>query len=320
MARIIFLIFILMEAWITPAQADEGFFKLPNPSAGPEQIQALSTASSSVLRLSDQYGDVCTGFFVSQSGYLLTAAHCLRSCFENAKIETVDQRQNPTYKIATYPKSLKQSFACQYQLQDGSVLRAKVIATGSGYAEFDDRTAENIPRAVQNKISQIKDYALLKLNLKKKSSCLHLNFSNIAGYEQVSIIGFPVAAKRANGSLDGHSAYLSLGHIESSLEKNTDYLSQNFFENKIRLLEGLYNLKTSFISNADLVGGSSGSPVLNNAGDVIGIATDVAAFSDGSLQFVDDSAIAIRVTAVREDLKHRFSDQELKEFFTCEIN
>jgi hypothetical protein len=297
------------------AYSEEGFFKDPSENSHWGSFSAQNFYHS-VVKLESEEGSICTGSFVSNDGYMLTAGHCLQTCLKDLS-GTKNLNSGNLYDINLYDQSLLKGSVCELRVKQLGFKRAKIVFIGSGTAGFEDDHIDGISKEVRSKLSHLLDFALIKFETKTKTKCLNVATDKIMKGDEVMSIGHPGRADRKANSSNGISKYFGFGEISDSLMDNELYKEKGFSTEKILMLEEAYNLDHYFVTSADLVPGYSGGPTLNLKGEIIGVNTNVASFIDYTERYVANSAIILRATTIQKELEKFFVPDQMKSFFSC---
>lgn len=308
MKNALFIGFLLSFA----AYAEEGFFTDPSQH-DKWNIFTKANFEKSVVKLEDRSGGTCTGSFISNDGYLLTAAHCLEKCLEGIK-GTKNRSFDPLYNISLYDHSLLAGRICAVRVAELGLRKASIVYIGTGSAGFEDNHIEKIPSDIRTVLSGILDFAIIKFDTPKRTKCLKLSSETPFFGDEVMSIGHPGKARRRTNSSDGRSKYFGFGQIRDGLMSNAIYTESKFSSEKILMLEEAYNLQNYYVTSSDLVPGYSGGPTLNLKGEIIGVNTNLASFADYDLRYVADSAIVMKTST----LKNILSEEQFEKYFSCE--
>lgn len=230
----------------------------------------------------------CSGVYISKSRDILTAAHCFESClFKNPS--AVGQNQTGktcSVRINGEPTVVQVKVASQCPLDKTHDLK---IGRALG------KPVAGIPGtcATQNDVAIVRPLSTLT----RPFQCLPIQAQTFLG-ENVFTVGHPGYSSRSDERLydsDGKRAYYSRGSI---IKKGHCALKQRWDSTKSLNVDGVTYPVGSFVrlpsdviaagqgklqSTVDLVEGSSGSPLINSRGEIVGIASFVFTDAQGPL-------------------------------------
>jgi hypothetical protein len=237
----------------------------------------------------------CTGFFVSDDGYLLTGEHCFRKCSETS--------------------------ACQV-LVNQKMVHARIVAISRCVPVTD----ENASRC------KGLDYALLKFDPSEipAHKCFRTSNQPLRDYQQIASIGYPMPTNRSallKGARDsrGDRQYFSSGRITS--DRKFTVLSTNADGSVKTETHSFQEIPADIVgkhpywemgfheSTIDLVSGSSGGPIFDpTSGVAVGIAK--ASVSTASEEIVGLSFVE-PIAGVIDHIRTSFPNLNPLEVFSC---
>ncbi len=282
----------------------------------------------------------CSSFVVSNSGYVLTAAHCIEGCLKNSEYNEIKLTDSVTlynYNYKPEDNKFRTCFevvflkAADAQAELIKSLTPNLISVGSGSVAFSETSffEPTFTPIVAKSISKnATDYALLKFNSTTPLACIKLpdNLLNnindhdvISAGEKIFALGFPSETKDRgiySGS-NGESLYLSYGSVTNNVYENQYYKKLIFTPREYRLAQTAYLSNSGLImSNMDIMSGNSGSVAINSESRIVGINIAIAASSsDVQEKYVEGSALTLNITKVLQDLKNK--NHNLNEIFDC---
>lgn len=230
----------------------------------------------------------CSGVYISKSRDILTAAHCFDHCLFKNPLSVGQNQTGKTcsVRINGEPTVVQVKVSSQCPLEkthDWKIARA-----------FGKPTT-GIPAlcASQNDVAIVRPLSPLS----RPFQCLPLQGQTFLG-ENVFAVGHPGYSSRSDERLydsDGKRAYYSRGSI---VKKGHCALKQRWENTKSLNVDGITYPLGSFVrlpndviavgqgklqSTVDLVEGSSGSPLINPRGEIVGIASFVFTDAQGPL-------------------------------------
>ena len=222
----------------------------------------------------------CSGVYISKSRDILTAAHCIEACvFRGPSSLGQDQRGK----------------TCRIRINgEPAVVQVQMMSQCTLNATYDVKIARSLGTQIQGipeKCGQQSDLAVIRPTtlLKRSFSCLKMN-SKYQQTQKVFTVGHPGYSKRSKYRIfdsDGAQAYYSRGRI---VRQNFCDLKQRApasgplevdgyqypVGSKVQIPREVVVASAGKIqTTVDIVGGSSGSPLLNAQGEIIGIASFV---------------------------------------------
>lgn len=248
-----------------------------------QAIDNLEVVAQATWKIKSKYIDhQCSGFFISNDGYLLTNIHCLTECFRNNDLwitsdETTDYeplvpyRKTEDHSLYLTKQPSEKPFTCKditashpkYSYFFGS---PQLISWGKGWGtlsslRIDQVSEDNFWEFIHN----VEDYALLKFNTKSQIvPCLEPAQENLST-DTVYAFGFPFEKD------NGFKTYYSAGKIFSNLTLD-DYLESIDLSPLARERHTDINKQGRWVrSSTTLNSGMSGGPLVNSEGKYIGI-------------------------------------------------
>jgi hypothetical protein len=263
----------------------------------------------------------CTGTFISNTGHLLTALHCVASCLqrggaverslaleEPVKLERYRSTPNgpiKTRKVYAYKFSVDDERLSANDLICPGLLGNQrqdfkiVLAGGKGWlapknalAEFSKRQPAAYRSLLDEGYEHDTDFAVLEATGYKNKSCLQLAADGPAENEKLQAIAY-ACVDRAEIKAEGQTALYSRGR------KTNGFRESEYF--KARSPKGLefdssvLERRDIFFSSLDMEKCGSGTAVLDERFNVRGVATRIYKtfdrFEKGSLESVSSARI-----------------------------
>lgn len=321
--------FLVAVSFESPSFAlDEGFYP---PSQLPKKNQPLNLdrAVSASYQLDMMMGS-CSGSFISNDGYFLTASHCVELCAEDGNIVKQYTGKNPSYEFIEYTQRQPKNLTCEvFSLPELKYSKPKLVYVGKGYSGFNDPEIETIPADIVSKFKNDSgDYAILKFDVSGKMNCIpRAKNPVLRPGDKVWAVGYPGRNARKNGmGSDGKTEYISYGTVTSSMKENQYYQEAKFTPQRIELLNSIYDANgTQFFSDMDIYSGDSGSMAINASGELVGVNVAGAipggdtdnppAFED---RFLSGTAISVRLTSIESEIRAVAGDQAFEQMFNCQ--
>lgn len=222
----------------------------------------------------------CTGVYISQSRDILTAAHCIEAC---------------TFRG---PASLGQDHTgktCRVRINgEPAVVQVQMMSQCTLNATYDvkiGRAMGGTNPAIPEQCAHQADVAIVrpKTLLSKKFSCLPMS-KDYQTNQKVFTVGYPGFSARSNYRTfdsDGSQPYYSRGRIVK--QRHCDLKQRAPASGPLEIDGYRYPVGSAVAiprevsiagtgkiqTTVDIVGGSSGSPLLNTRGEIVGIASFV---------------------------------------------
>jgi len=262
------------------------------------------TNKSPIIRIN--FGISCTATWLSPDGLMLTNIHCIESCLymyaekEDIPGTVMDSNGNKPYYIYRLKVNSLSDIQCEFNNVMG--LEAQILSLGAHAwipPEFKASLRENY-REIHDKLLQegvngingLGDFALLKIvrtspvqpiNLSRgiyfsyPPSCLKLSQTPIAPEQEVRGLSYPdIERPKFKIERQIYSPMVSKGifikrdkHPIFSFQEIEDYFGSD---------------KETIFSSVDAESGSSGSPLLDNNGDVLALVYATLAPRDAYLE------------------------------------
>jgi hypothetical protein len=290
-------------------QHEEGFFYPKDLENYPIYIEDTYDAVAPFpMRFSN-----CSGSYISPDGYFLTALHCVLDA-----LDLTEQYRFPLADAAEVVKVPQEAIiGSKYTY---GTFRSTVVAAGAGYGQLDERIAHTYEPWVFDEIQKYigTDWAILKVDNQPPHFCLEVADSRPEEAEYSWTIGFPARTyRRAGTSTNNRRKLVSYGRIAFTANESGFYkilppanrkLAVDFWNELID--KGEY-----FVTDADIQGGNSGSPVINEWSELIGLLVQ-GLISDqriGAADFFTYTSGAIDVQWIRESL----GQEKFHTYFSC---
>lgn len=249
--------------------------------------QAVISAAVKIKFKNSSGENTCSSSRVSDTGHLLTASHCIEPCLrERLVIQKSPLIHGAPPTIERFAVSEK-PVECLVEI-NGWQMRAKVIVANRCSVDAS-RTIAIESRAGLMKLNpeavdcgEYGDLAILEVpaNVLSGAKCLSMSEREATPNEEVAALGFPHKTDRRSfqnqnaANSDGESLYLSRGQIvrqDHCLSKSKDGLIKHQLSERLSLMA-----ETRYQTTVDIVNSSSGSPLLDRSGAVIGVAESIA--------------------------------------------
>lgn len=226
----------------------------------PKALDYIS--ASAIMDFFDDRGDGCSGAFVSDEGHILTASHCLETCRKDAGT------MQPPYdcKMKINGRTITVEVLVAATCSPDKVRSAQFYLTIAG----EKRAKEEFGKCVGQS-----DLAILKTKDPIPFKCLPIGLSSSNLGDRVATLGRPAATERAKRvpnakDADGKSRYYSTGEI---IKSATCTRIINGISTQRIVPEALEGFSHYLQTTVDMNHKSSGGPLLNQQGQVIGVAS-----------------------------------------------
>ena len=331
---------------------------IPSDVGLPSQVVQNARAASVKLLAQWEFGaslreflpqSGCSAQFISDDGYLLTASHCLHRLltpnpFLPEVLSKLDLAKPKITQIAdvTHQKDQLEGtswseFGCHAPSdlvlpdivvfdEEGLIHRGKATVVYLGGGFFGDESHlildEKLGIAVAPSLlgrlrSASEDFVILKVEGLRKRKCIKVAHEPVEPKMPVWNIGFPAPAPRADGkSANGESNVVSRGVVLGSLREFPDF--RGYSSEAMRIIDSFYISDIAFTSDADAVSGSSGSMVLNESGQLVGIVFLGAPSGVATDRlFTRPLTTGVRATRIMEDLVSQFGARAAEAITRC---
>lgn len=262
----------------------------------------------------------CTGTFISKTGLLLTARHCIQSCI----IPMLSTLEEPFNVMATYPdENFFKGKKCRVQVRGFEYEDAEIVTVGGkGFVDETDIKGKlfEIYLAKTNPIFYRRmsaegyffagDFAVLKFDKSRVKTCSP--FSIEKKIEQVTVFSYPRPTERPDGmNSNGKDQFISRGMTKKS------YLNEcsGKLSDEDRSSFNLTNSSDDLIFfTADFVSGSSGAAIFNKHGQIVGLGN--SSRNSETKECVGSSA-GVSSKAIKDFLSHKIDENTKKEIEDC---
>ena len=140
-------------------QADVGYYSPGQLPSGhvPKGLSEAANASVKIqiYQLLTSVGQ-CSGSVISNTGYVLTAFHCVMDCLISAG-KAAETAKDPRYSWVAALDRTPGTVCSSLSIPELAGENARVVATGRGYSAFDDTSIQNIPADDFQKIKNFQD-------------------------------------------------------------------------------------------------------------------------------------------------------------------
>lgn len=317
------MLLVLILLISTPSPADEGFFssqKLPENKT-PLNLEKTLAAVIPVNNVVGKGRGNCSGSYISNDGYVVTALHCVSQCLSEQGLLINDKSYSPRYEIQETQKPWPSLVTCQFDF-NGTLKSAKVVLVGKGRAVFDeDQLGDYSDNERQSFLEQSQDFAILKFE-DLSVPCLQRSPITPAAGVTLWQIGFPTKSKRSaeSNSLGGIKE-ISVGSVYKKYLENLELRErlQSWPQSSRDFLELYFSLPGILLTNVDSLPGSSGSGVVNASGQIVGIMTSVMLKNPrGQIdKYIEPLILNIGVEHIYSQVKSELGSVKAEEIFSC---
>ena len=235
----------------------------------------------------------CTGFYISQQGHLLTAAHCV-------ELSRASRRS-----VAGIPATEHDDDVAFYGPGSGEISidghSAYLIMAGRGYPDFALANGNPTDMARLRRL-MLGDWALVKVSHSAPTPCVVMEETALPAGAPVWNAGYPTAAAR--GGLDDiHRRPLATDGQALDPRRLANAFGQlpaDRVRPNAELYEPMLDAGHALLSDVDSNGGMSGGPIFDQLGRVAALQT--MARSDAA-DYVPYSTFGVTTKKIFEDLR-----------------
>ncbi len=296
---------------IMPAAA--GFY---TPGQTPDQPLFSADVQKSVVKLNSWFTS-CTGTYISRSGYILTASHCVKSYMQRAQVRSVSQLTLTEHGSDANPYD-----AVRTNMRAEAYPTFLVVA-GRGYLKPRASSPDVSDLARQpNLIEQIRhiapgDWAILKTQTDHPSPCVPAQPTAPAAGSRLWDMGFPGPAFRSDDnapSSPGGVLVETYGRKAADLRTSAWLATLNSVSQTVfyEIYQPGIAAGELILSDNDAYHGKSGGPIFDQTGRLIGLHTASGNTAD---KFRTDSSLGVSVQKVFADLRSAGIDPA--KYFSC---
>lgn len=325
------LILLLLCPAIVLASEGGGFFTPESLTESPLNLDRAVKATA-FLKTDVEYGANCSSVILSNDGYVATNIHCLRLCLEKVwgmhdpQLEQISFMKEGFFNGTFFPDRVPSQLRCPkyamdaYELKRYGLKDPQVIWMGRGRHTHNQ---EKVTELSQDEFSMFKDLtedvAILKFEGSNSASCLPVSPRVPQAGSQVWLLGYPADTRR--GSKFSRLS-VSYGRVRQSVFEDPIYQSQaNNLQESVRSLfwereERVWDRPHILSSSADAYSGSSGGPLVDAHGELVGIVFALSSLSSGEYQGA--SSYAVRANHLVNQLTEDLGAIKAAEIFRCD--
>lgn len=293
---------------------EPGYYTTANLPAGakPEGLDRVLSAS---LSLEFQGGSACSGFVTAKSGYVVTALHCLQSCF--GLLGIIQSYGRTGISDFRYYGPTRQMPACDRLVaytQSRQVVgqNPQVVAYGTGYTSFgEDHLKEVTDEEAKYFAENFGDWAILKFDaFPTNVSCVKAAAAKLAIGDKIWATGYPSATTRsgAPGS-SGKEQLISYGTVTNTITGNEYYRAAGFNAKALEHATQTYLGSGHTISDMDIFSGNSGSIAFNSKGEAVGVNIAIACASAAAQkQYYKNTAVTYGIDQILGKIHYKVSN------------
>ena len=248
--------------------------------------QLKLTVTDPTTHLSERVS--CSSTIISDSGLILTAAHCLSGCVKDAKAKKngafVNSQHEIVCQVAVSGVETAATIKVMGHCPAPDIVESIIAAT---HPDFQSEMSPAMRETCKNE-DEIAIIEPIKKQT-KNAHCLPLVFANPAVGEKLATQGYPARTHRLDG-VDAHHGEAKDapgGQLTWStgarIESPTCHLrpqNPELDEGEDAPMETTDELRGRFLqTTVDFVKGSSGGPLLNSRGEVVGVASLINPFA-----------------------------------------
>jgi hypothetical protein len=329
------IFFLFLLALESKASLLEPGFYAPSELSSENTPKQLARAikASGLIRAPGLIGNdgfSCSMFVTSETGYALTALHCVDSYLDKAKRKVRFSRDFALYGGAAYiPFKGDESLPGQIELF-GIKKEFSIVHHGFAwvdklaYGKLQTYNSKEADDFFKNAVNLDEDFAILKFEPQEGSKipCIPVRADMPKVGDRVWGVGYPSETGREDlPNSDGINLKIGFGRVVGSFEGNSilDFLSQELLQKYF----ASFQRSKVFISDMDFYKRASGEVVIDAEGKGVGIGfmmADDESFMGQSrvkYRYIPSNAFIVSTEKIIESTRARFGAAKTAEIFNC---
>jgi hypothetical protein len=318
----------LLLLFVLSSSAFADFINLDELSASqtPASLDRVKLASVSI--------GGCVGTLISNDGYLITALHCVTGF---PIFDSVRESEFGTILFRVDLAKVRLHLAVDGQVGPPTkpvspnqlVEKAKIIAAGRGFfsSSLDNladykKDPKKFQRLMDAGYGIPEDWAIVKID-RANASCVKTNSSPLQLGQPVWSVNFSTREKSVSDQKS--SQYFSSGIVTRGIEDSVAFqnwlkVQRGSLDQTASIYKSVMNRPGSYAATVDAIPGSSGSGLLNSAGELVGVISDAEWFNEnGYAAAVPGSTQGATLESILPKIREQLSPEEFGKIFNCLI-
>ena len=307
--------------------------------------QIAEENKDAIIKFSTDSGR-CTGTVISDTGHVLTAAHCFQACLKRENLYTpvnipIDGEQSK-YWIAELTHDRPVHCAIRYKnFTDNfddfvyEFVELQAISAGRVLLNYGDEDADDLVdfEKATDKLNDLRsksigrifgDYVVFSM-ADSSRTCVQSSTRTLPQHTSLMSLSFPdVTFSRAEGvNTNGRDLYASVGQKSQNgvLDSDSAYIKKIVAQHGSGPIHRIYNTNAIVWSDIDSRSGSSGAPVFNLQSKLSAVVIyNVCPASHAMRKGCQHSTASLSLKSIKSSILKRYGTQVTQELFHCSQN